>query len=69
MHKPRNTKAFYLITIVAFVVAFAGTMIGLLRLESDIQTKGFFAVSYVFSIYSTFALAKVVRDNAEDKIS
>ena len=65
MNNSRNTNAFYFLTVVAFMVAFAGTLIGLLRLEADIQTKGFFAVSYVFSIYATFALGKVIRDRAE----
>lgn len=51
--------------MIAFAIAFIGMIIGILRLEADIQTKGFFAVSYVFSIYSTFALGKVIRDRAE----
>ncbi len=66
MSKSRNTKSFYFLTMLAFAISFAGTIIGLLRLEADIQTKGFFAVSYIFSIYATFALAKVIRDRAED---
>jgi hypothetical protein len=66
MSKSRNTKAFYFLTLLAFAISFSGTIIGLLRLEADIQTKGFFAVSYIFSIYATFALGKVIRDRAED---
>jgi hypothetical protein len=58
MNTSQNTKAFYFLTMVAFGIAFAGTIIGLLRLEADIQTKGFFAVSYVFSLYAACALAK-----------
>jgi hypothetical protein len=67
MNNPKNTNAFYFLTILAFAISFAGTIIGVLRLEADIQTKGFFAVSYIFSIYATFALGKVIRDRAEDR--
>ena len=67
MNKTTNTKAFYFLTILAFAIAFAGNIVGLLRLEADIQTKGFFAVSYVFSIYATFSLGKVIRDRAEER--
>lgn len=56
-----------MLTMVAFAIAFVGMIIGLLRLEADIQTKGFFAVSYVFSTYTTFALSKVIRDRAESQ--
>jgi hypothetical protein len=66
MSKSRNTKSFYFLTMLAFTISFAGTLLGLFQLEADVQTKGFFAVSYIFSIYATFALAKVIRDKAED---
>jgi len=67
MKNSSNTSAFYLLSILGFVIAFSGTIIGVLRLEADIQTKGFFAMSYVFSIFATFTLSKVIRDRAEDK--
>lgn len=60
-----NTKAFYFLTWLAFSIALLGTVIGVIRLEADIQTKGFFIMSYLFSIFATFTLAKVIRDRAE----
>jgi len=69
MKSSSNTSAFYLLSILGFVISFAGTIIGVLRLEADIQTKGFFAMSYIFSIFATFTLSKVIRDRAEEKNS
>ena len=69
MKNSSNTSAFYLLSILGFVISFAGTIIGVLRLEADIQTKGFFAMSYIFSIFATFTLSKVIRDRAEEKNS
>jgi hypothetical protein len=63
----KHTNAFYFLTVTAFTIALIGMIIGIMRLEADIQTKGFFAVSYIFSVYTTFSLAKVIRDRAELK--
>ena len=46
-----------------------GMVIGVIRLEDDIQTKGFFIMTYLFSIFAAFTLAKVIRDKDEDKKS
>jgi hypothetical protein len=67
MNGSSNTNAFYLLSVIGFTIALLGTLIGVLRLEADIQTKGFFAMSYLFSIFATFTLSKVIRDRAEER--
>jgi len=67
MNNSSNTNAFYFLSWVGFTIALLGTIIGILRLEADIQTKGFFAMSYLFSIFATFTLAKVIRDRVEER--
>jgi len=62
-----TTQSFYFLTWTAFMIALLGTVLGVLRLEADIQTKGFFLMSYLFSIFATFTLSKVVRDRQEEK--
>lgn len=62
-----NTQAFYFLSWAAFMIALLGTVLGVMRLEADIQTKGFFIMSYLFSVFATFTLGKVVRDRQEEK--
>jgi hypothetical protein len=67
MNNSSNTNAFYLLSWIGFTIALLGTVIGVLRLEADVQTKGFFTMSYLFSIFATFTLGKVIRDRVEEK--
>lgn len=60
-----NTKSFYTMSWVAFIIAFSGMVIGLVYLEASFAMKGFIAMSYLFSVTSCFTLAKVVRDKHE----
>lgn len=62
----KNTAAFYALAWIAFVVSAVGTLLGLYLFEADIQTKGFFVMSYLFSLTASFTVAKVVRDKEED---
>lgn len=64
--KKKNTAAFYALAWIAFVISAAGTLIGLYLFEADIQTKGFFVMSYLFSLTASFTVAKVVRDREEE---
>jgi len=61
----RNTKAFYTMAWIAFILSTAGMIIGLLVLEASLPVKGFFAIAYLFSLSSCFTLAKVIRDKHE----
>ncbi|MEM7572107.1 MAG: YiaA/YiaB family inner membrane protein [Bacteroidota bacterium] len=61
-----NTKAFYSMAWIAFVISSLGMMAGLIYLEAELAVKGFFAMAYLFSISSCFTLAKVIRDRHEE---
>jgi hypothetical protein len=60
-----NTQSFYAMAWIAFVISFIGMAIGVAYLEADLSTKGFIAISYLFSVTSCFTVAKVVRDKHE----
>ena len=60
-----NSKSFYVMAWIGFSIAFTGMLIGLTYLEADWATKGFIAMSYLFSVISCFTVAKVVRDKHE----
>jgi hypothetical protein len=64
-YENQNTKAFYNMAWIAFIIAFVGMVLGLAYLEADFATKGFIAMSYLFSVASCFTVAKVVRDRHE----
>jgi hypothetical protein len=64
--KTKNTSAFYALAWIAFVISVAGTLLGLYIFDADIQTKGFFIMSYLFSLTACFTVAKVIRDRDED---
>ena len=65
IYENANTKAFYTMSWLAFVVSAAGLTAGLVYLEADFAIKGFIAMSYLFSVTSCFTLAKVIRDRHE----
>ncbi|MEM6321339.1 MAG: YiaA/YiaB family inner membrane protein, partial [Bacteroidota bacterium] len=58
-------KSFFNMAWIAFGIAFVGMCLGLIYMEADLATKGFLAMSYLFSVTSCFTLAKVVRDRHE----
>ena len=64
--KPKNTNAFFALAWIAFVISVIGTLLGLYLFKADIQTKGFFIMSYLFSLTACFTVAKVVRDKEEE---
>jgi len=63
----RNTKSFYNMAWIAFVLSFVGMFVGVIYMEASIELKGFLAMSYLFSVTSCFTLAKVVRDKDESE--
>lgn len=65
--KKKNTAAFFALSWIALVISVVGTLIGLYMFEADIQTKGFFVMSYLFSLTACFTVAKVVRDKEEEE--
>lgn len=54
---------------IAFAISFVGMIVGIIYLQVDLQTKGFFGMTFLFAISACFTLSKVVRDKHEsDKI-
>ena len=60
-----NSKSFYSMAWIAFVLACGGTLAGIIMLSAPPATKGFLAMGFVFTVSACFTLAKVVRDRHE----
>jgi len=60
-----NSKSFFTMAWISFAISFVGMAIGLIYLPIELATKGFFAMTYLFSVSSCFTLAKVIRDKHE----
>ncbi|PZO35284.1 MAG: hypothetical protein DCF19_24215 [Pseudanabaena frigida] len=61
----KDTPAWILQVWAAFIISTAGTGAGIFFLEGNTWQKAFVGMGYVFSISSTFTLAKTIRDNQE----
>ncbi len=60
-----NSKSFYVMSWISFIISFVGMAAGLIYLEMAIAAKAFFTMTYLFSISACFTLAKVIRDKHE----
>lgn len=67
IYDTQNTKSFYNMAWIAFVISFAGMGVGIVYMEATLAMKGFLAMSYLFSVTSCFTVAKVVRDRHESE--
>ena len=67
IYENQNSQAFYIMAWAAFVLSFSGMIMGILYLDMDIQTKGFFAMTFLFEVSACFTLAKVTRDKHESR--
>jgi uncharacterized membrane protein YiaA len=65
--KKRNDNSFYALSWLGFITATASYVVGILRLEADIQTKGFFSICFFFALFAAFTLSKVMRDRLDDE--
>jgi len=63
----RNTTAFTFLAWGSFILSFAFLIVGIWNADWSLVEKGFYAGSFIWGIFSAFVLAKVVRDNDEDK--
>lgn len=61
----KSTTAFLAQAAIAFGIAFAANIIGILYLPLDIWQRGFLLMATLFLVSSAFTLAKVVRDQHE----
>ncbi|MDJ1138354.1 YiaA/YiaB family inner membrane protein [Streptomyces iconiensis] len=60
-----TTAAFFVQSAVAFGLALAALLIGIVRLPVGQWERGFLALGLVFVVSSAFTLAKCVRDRQE----
>lgn len=60
-----NSKSFYIMSWISFIVSSVGMLAGLVYLDIDLEVKAFFGMTYLFSVSSCFTLAKVIRDKHE----
>ncbi len=65
IYENHNTKSFYNMAWITFVISAIGMIAGLFYLEATVAMKGFLTMSYLFTVSSCFTLAKVVRDQHE----
>jgi hypothetical protein len=63
--QPKPSAAFLIQSILSFTVSITALIIGVASLQVDVWVRGFLAVGVLYVVTSTFALAKVVRDQQE----
>ena len=61
----KDTPAWIMQVWAAFILSTLGTGVGIFYLEGNSWQKAFVGMGYVFSVSSTFTLAKTIRDNQE----
>jgi hypothetical protein len=61
----KDTPAWVMQVWAAFIISTVGTGVGIFYLEGNSWQKAFVGMGYVFSVSSTFTLAKTIRDNQE----
>jgi len=67
IYENQNSKSFYNMAWIAFIISFIGMGAGIWYLDGDIAIKGFLLMSYLFSVTACFTVAKVVRDKHESE--
>ena len=68
MTQPRfnsNTTAWRFQVWASFVLAFGATALGVAYLPVDLWTRGFIGMGVLFTVGSSFSLAKTLRDDYE----
>ncbi|MEO1515770.1 MAG: YiaA/YiaB family inner membrane protein [Bacteroidota bacterium] len=67
IYENNNSKGFYNMAWIAFILAGIGMVAGLAILTASLAMKGFLIMAYLFSISSCFTVSKVVRDRHESE--
>lgn len=66
-YRRRNTPTYTFMAWGAFVLAFAFEFIGIYTLNQPLSVQGYYAVTGILLIITSFTLQKLARDNDEDK--
>ena len=66
MRRRRNTLAFTFLAWASFVLATCFLLVAVWNTEWQLVEKGYYAGCFIWGIYSSFVLSKVIRDNEED---
>ncbi len=64
--RTRNTPAFTFLAWAAFSLACGFFFIGIYNMDAPLVEKGYYSVTGLFLVFSSFVLQKVIRDNQED---
>lgn len=63
----KKDNAFYALSWFAFIFSTLGYLLGIQQTYAlDLQTKGFFTMSYFFAIFAAFTLSKTMRDRQDN---
>ena len=62
---PRDTPAWIFQVWASFAIAVGATSIGIAYLPLDVWLRAFLGMGLIFSVGSSFSLAKTLRDNHE----
>lgn len=65
--RKRNTMAFTFLSWASFALALTFVLVGVWNADWKLVEKGYYAGTMLWAITSAFVLAKVVRDNEEDR--
>ena len=64
--RPRTTTAFYIQSAISFGISVGAMVVGIAYLHESAWVRGFLALGLLYTVTSTFTLAKCVRDRAEE---
>lgn len=65
-YRRRNTPAYTFMAWTAFAIAMGFEFVGIYNLDQPLSVQGYYAVSAVLLIITSFLVQKVIRDNDED---
>jgi uncharacterized membrane protein YiaA len=65
-YRRRNTPAYTFMAWTAFAMAMGFEFVGIYNLDQPLSVQGYYAVSAILVIITSFLLQKVIRDNDED---
>lgn len=63
--RPKQTTAFYAQAAISFAVSLSAVVIGILYMPGEAWVRGFFTLGILYTVTSSFTLAKCIRDAQE----